>query len=182
MRRLKPIAILSLLMALAITAVALAADSNPGDVRKQAIRNRNNAFVRARNLYPDPGPELKNFPMRKALVDFTLRQDLIHHPWYVYILGDNGNVIGYYVAKTVPENACNFLSSTEDIYGQGDSDNPVVATAPSYDGVYYGQAACDSWFFFDQSTNALIQIRGVKFYAADQPLRLEAKPILVKSK
>lgn len=95
-------------------------------------------------------------------------------------MGDNGNTLGYYVAKAAPENACNFISSTEDIYN---NDHGVVKMqSPSYDGVYYGQSQCDQWFFFDTATNALIQIRGVKFYVSDQPLKLNAQPIQVKTK
>ena len=90
-------------------------------------------------------------------------------------------MVGYYVAKTVPINACNFLSSTEVV--DSTSNGKVVLTAPSLDGIYYGGAGassgCDAWFFFDSATDALIQIRGVNFFTADQPLRLEAKPITV---
>lgn len=151
-------------------------DTSPSDNRKQAVESRNASFNRAKALYPDPVTQ--NFPARKALVQFTARTDLLNHPWYVYILGDNGNTIGYYVAKNAPENSCNFLSSTEDIYS---NDQGVVKMqSPSYDGVYYGNSTCDEWFFFDAATNALVQIRGMRFYTSDQPLKLAAKPIEVK--
>lgn len=117
--------------------------------------------------------------MRGALVKMTERQDLENHPWYVYILGMNGNVIGYYVSQTVPINACNFLSSSEDIYRH---DSSILTTsAPSLDGMFYGSAACDAWFFFDYTTDALIQIRGINFYSSDQPLILDAEPIDVQA-
>jgi len=65
---------------------------------------------------------------------------------------------------------------------QHDHGNAVI-TAPSLDGIYYGgggaAAGCDEWFFFDSATNALIKIRGVKFFTADQPLSLNAEPITV---
>jgi len=147
------------------------------NARERSVKQRNEVFSQAENLYPNPAPQ--NFPSRAALVEFTLRQDMINHPWYVYILGDNGNTLGYYVAKTRPINSCNFLSSTEAV----DYNNNLVLTAPSLDGIYYGgsgaSAGCDTWFFFDQSSNALIEIRGVKFFTADQPLKLNAEPILV---
>lgn len=151
-------------------------DTSPSDNRKQAVESRNAAFNAAKALYPDP--HNVNFPMRKQLVEFDQREDMLNHPWYVYILGQNGNVIGYYVAKFAPENSCNFLSSTQDIFQTDHGTVPMQS--PSYDGVYYGSSACDEWFFFDYSTNALIKIRGVEFFTADQPLRLEAQPIRVK--
>lgn len=152
-------------------------DSSQSDQqRNQAIKERSTAFSRAERIAPTP--KTVNFPLRKALVEFTERQDLVDHPWYIYILGMNGNIIGYYVGKTVPINTCDFLSSTQDVYSDS-----LALQAPSLDGIYYGgsgsSSGCDAWFFFDSTTNALIQIRGIGFYAADQPLRVEAKPIRV---
>jgi len=152
------------------------------DQRKSAVKERATTFSRAESIAPTP--KTVNFPLRKALVEFTERQDLLNHPWFVYILADTGNIIGYYVARTVPVNACNFLSSTE-VVDSGES-GKVVLTAPSLDGIFYGGAGassgCDAWFFFDSATNALIQIRGVNFFTSDQPLRVNADPIRVKGK
>lgn len=149
--------------------------------RKQAIAERAAAFSRAEKVSPTFKPT--NFPLRKALNEFTERQDQLNHPWYIYLLGENGNAVSYYVGKTVPINACDFLSSTEDVKTVGANDAAVVLTAPSLDGVYYGgsgaSSGCDSWFFFDQATNALIQIRGVHWYASDRPLKVDAAPIKV---
>lgn len=155
-------------------------DSKADDQRRASVHARADAFERAQAAAPLP--HTKNFPLRKALVEMTERQDAVNHPWYIYILADTGNIIGYYVAKTVPVNACDFLSSTEDV--QYDDDGNVVLTAPSLDGMFYGGAGassgCDAWFFFDAATNALIQIRGVHFFSTDQPLRVEAQPISVQ--
>lgn len=169
--------------ALGVAGVAAAAaisysGPNPSDARKHAVENRADNFNRAVAKYPDP--HNSNFPLRKALVEFNNREDLAHHPWYVYVLGDNGNTIGYYVARSAPENSCNFLSSTQDVW-QGDR-VALGMQSPSYDGVFYGSATCDEWFFFDSATNALIKIRGMHFYTADQPLRVDAKPIKVDAK
>lgn len=176
------------LILLAVAAAVLLAGCGGGtnsklqEQRKDSIRERSSTFERAERIAPVP--RTVNFPLRKALVEFTARQDELDHPWYVYVLAQTGNIIGYYVAKTVPVNACNFLSSTE-VVDSGES-GKVVLTAPSLDGIYYGGAGassgCDAWFFFDSATNALIQIRGVNFFTADQPLRLEAKPITVSPK
>lgn len=148
--------------------------------RSDAVDKRGKVFHRAEKKYPIPDQALNNFPLRQALVKMTEREDLVNHPWYVYILGENGNVIGYYVAQHSPVNSCNFLSSTEDT----DNDSGVVLTAPSLDGVYYGgggaSAGCDSWFFFDAATDAMIRVRGMAFYTADSPLNLDAKAIKVE--
>lgn len=150
---------------------------SPSDARKTAVEDRADTFNRAKSMIPDPGKQMRNFPIRRALVEMTLREDKINHPWYVYITGDNGNTIGYYVAKWPPINSCDFLSSTEDIYN---SDNGVVKMqSPSYDGVYYGQASCDTLVLFDSITNAEIKVDKFHTYVSDVPLKLDAARIKV---
>lgn len=187
MRRMKQILIVAAIGCFAV--MSMAADDcsdtpkTAEEQRRSAVDQRTGNFSRAEAIAP--APNSTNFPLRKALVEFTKRQDLLNHPWYVYILGDNGNVIGYYVAQTKPVNSCNFLSSTEDV-DWNEGAGGVVLTAPSLDGIFYGgsggAASCDAWFFFDTTTDALVEIRGVKFFTADQPLRLDAKPIEVQTK
>lgn len=163
-------------LALFMLTTASSCDSKQDVQRRNSVRTRADAFARAERAVPVPKTE--NFPLRKTLAVMTERDDQLNHPWYVYILGMNGNVIGYYVAKTDPINACDFLSSTEDAH------DGYVLTAPSLDGIFYGgsgsTSGCDAWVFLDAATDALIKIRGMNFYAADQPLRLEADPIRVK--
>ncbi len=164
---------LTVLLALLIFSVIAVACT--GDGKKSDVEQRLDVFADAEIVSPTPHPV--NFPLRTALVEYTLRQDLLNHPWYVYILGDNGNVIGYYVAQTAPVNSCTFLSSSQLVHST--RNGKVVLDAPSLDGIYYGEASCDSWFWFDGATDALIQIRGVKFFTSDVPLSLEAEPITV---
>lgn len=129
----------------------------------QEVRTSN--MDRAMTKYPLPAQQ--NFPLRRDLTEMTKREDLANHPWYVYVLGDNGNIIGYYVTKSVPQNACNFLST------EG-------ASRGSLDGVYYGQSQCDVWLMFDAATDAEIKIRDIKWFVSDRPLRLQAQPITVE--
>lgn len=165
----------------ALAFVACGETSAGRESREQSIEGRDAGFARAEALHP--APILQNFPAREALVEFSERQDMLDHPWYVYILSDMGSVIGYYVAQTRPVNSCTFLSSTEDVEDYDDSE--LVLTAPSLDGIFYGgagaSAGCDAWFFFDSATDAMVEIRGVKFFTADQPLLLEAEPIRIGS-
>lgn len=169
-----------ILLAVSVFMVTTAESCNtsaPQDQQRAAsINTRAAAFARAEAAVPIP--KTVNFPIRKALAEMTSREDLTNHPWYIYLLGDNGNTIGYYVAKYPPVNACNFLGSTQDV--KYDSDGNLILQAPSLDGVYYGAASCDWWVIFDAGTNAMIKIRGLKFYLADQPLALDAQPIKVK--
>lgn len=143
--------------------------------REASVKARANTFGRAEKKLPLPATN--NFPLRQTLIEMTKREDMINHPWYIYVLGDAGNQIGYYVGKTAPVNACNFLSSTqkvkEDQYGN------VILQAPSIDGIYYGNAQCNVWVFQDYSTGALIKIGDVKFFTSDKPLNVDTERIKV---
>lgn len=154
--------------------------------RTSSINTRAEAFARAEALFPIP--YTSNFPMRKALVKYTARQDTPNHPCYVYVLSDMGSIIGYYVSESFPVNINAFLSSTEEAktYISGTSGiTSNVLTAPSLDGIYYGGAGASQggggWFFFDSATDALVVLYGVKLFVSDQPLNLDVKPITIKA-
>jgi hypothetical protein len=142
--------------------------------RENAVDDRWSSFDKAEARYPAPRPQ--NFPIRGALVKFTERQDQINHPWYIYILGMNGEKIGYFVGQTYPVNACDFLSSTEDIRTHGNT-GMVVTTAPSYDGVYYGNSECNTYFFFDVETDAMLTFTAPMWIATDAPLEIDVQQI-----
>lgn len=146
-------------------------------MRQKAVVARENNFSRAEVMWPAP-TDLSNFPMRQALVDFTERQDLINHPWYIYLLGQNGDYIGYYVGKTYPQSVCNFLSSTERFVDLPDA-QWGTATSPSYDGVFYGNCNPNEMFFFDATTNAMITFVSNMWFAADAPFDITVKPLNV---
>ncbi len=180
MRKLiKPLALILGVGALLLALGAACDTSDSGQQRIDSIETRTEQFAKAEVLYPVPNQE--NFPLREQLVKFTERQDLINHPTYVYILADTGQIVGYYVAKTFPVSICAFLSSTEDV--RTSSHGNLILTAPSLDGIYYGGAgsssACNGWFFFDQATDALIEIIGVNIFVSDQPLQVDVEAFKV---
>lgn len=148
--------------------------------RQASLEAREEAFAKASALYPIPATE--NFPARQALVQYTIDTDRVGVQWYVYVMGDNANIIGYYVARNKPINSCNFLSSSEQIHG--DSYGKSILTAPSLDGVFYGgggsSAQCSAFFFYDWETGALIEVGGLKYFTANQPLALDVEPIRVQ--
>ena len=149
--------------------------------RQTAVLTREQAFARAQAQIPQPIPQ--NFLARKMLAKYVERQDVPDHPFYVYILGQTGNIVGYYVAQAAPVNVCAFLSSTEKI--SHETSPGLLITAPSLDGIFYGgsgaSSGCDGWFIFDAATDALVIVYGSNMFVADQPLRLEAKPITINA-
>ena len=165
------------LLGLVVVFFALTAGSSCEQQQRvydQNIDTREKIFLQAQALYPIPIPS--DFPLRKDLVEFTLREAK-PGPWYVYIQTDSGTYSAYYVAKNKPQNACNFLSDTKTMHGS------VLRDAPSLDGIYYGgtgaSGACDSWCWFDAGTNALIETR-FKTTVSDQPLAIDVPEIRIR--
>lgn len=124
-----------------------------------------------------------NFVTRETVNRFMQRTDQPDKTFYVYVMGDNANIIGYYVSRGRPVNICTFLTPPDRVeyrYRSGSMAGAVRA-APGMDGVYYGSGACDSNYFFDAATDALIEVHGLKMFLADQPLSIDAEPITVKA-
>lgn len=160
--------------------------------RQGSVAQRQTNFARAVAKYQQPTQE--NFPMREALVKYTQRQDLLNHPWYIYVANDcyscpNGVAYQYYIGQTYPQSTCNFLGSTEEVQRVDHDNDGVPGTymkfqAPSLDGIYYGSGAttggCD-YFFFDVATDGLQVVHhDWKWFVSDRPLLLDAK--LIQSK
>ena len=134
------VAIFIALLALSLVLYACAPESKADKQRQQSVEERAAMFARAEAKIPIPRTE--NFPLREVLAEYTRRQDILNHPWYTYIMSDDGRVTHYFVSTTVPVNSCAFLSSTEDVnyssYGN------LKMTAPSLDGIYYGGSGAAS--------------------------------------
>ena len=162
--------------------VAACGYETPGgeESRKESISARWQNFERAEALLPAPAQQ--NFPLRELLIEYTQRQDLVNHPWYTYVLGENGNAVYYFVSTTLPVNVCAFLSSTEDV--KESSYGNLILTAPSLDGIYYGGAGasstCNGWIVKDAATNAMGIIYGDKLLVFDQPLILDTEPVRIQ--
>ena len=145
--------------------------------RQESINDRADMFARAEAKIPVP--VTVNFPERALLAEYTKRQDLLNHPWYTYILSDNGTITAYFVSTTLPVSTSAFLSSTEDVsYG-------VVLSAPSLDGIYYGGAGGvtgnNGWIFIDAATGAMGVVYGANILTFDAPLILQTEPMLIQA-
>ncbi len=174
-----------IIIASAITAIgmSLAACKVEGEssTRAQGEKEQEAIMERATNRVPTYIP--RNFLTRETVNKWMKRMDVPDKTFYVYLLGDNGNQLGYYVAQTRPINECTLLTppDRENVYSAGSTGlTTSVTAAPSLDGVY-GKGGCESYFFFEASTDAYIETHGMDFFVADQPLNLDAEPITVSS-
>ena len=181
--------LVALAAALAVFGIALAGCGGSSSLggptaqqqRAQAINQRTREYAKA--VAQVPTPTVTNFPRRQTLADAVKRQSLPNHPWYVYVLGQNGNIVNYFVSKSVPVNDCDYLSSTQDVttYGDGNGNvgNVAVLDAPSLEGIYQSASGCNTLTFFDLGTNAEVQVTAIGSYITDRPLKVNAQAIKI---
>src|SRR3546814_5665015 len=56
-----------------------------------------------------PVPPTNNFVARQQLAEYMSRMDDPSKVWFVYLLGDNGNIIGYHIGS-YPQSVCTFMT------------------------------------------------------------------------
>jgi hypothetical protein len=94
---------------------------------------------------------------------------------YVYLMNNEGTVIGYYVTAGPPVSMCTSLRPNylwEDIPGDEDDVKQQVP-APGTDGAYYSGGECNTYYAKDANTGAYIQYtagQGINPLLYDQPL------------
>ncbi|MFL1404213.1 hypothetical protein ACJO2E_02565 [Marinobacter sp. M1N3S26] len=176
MRQLTSIAVVVLVgLALAgCPATSEPSSSEKGQAEQERVMQRAQAAV--------PVPKVNNFLTREAVAKWIERMDAPQKLFYVYVLADTGNVIGYYVAQTRPVTECALLTPPQrkERADLGEWSGDMKMASPGLDGVYY-TGGCNSGeaFFFDAETDAFIGLSGLKYFVADQPLNLDADPISV---
>lgn len=164
--------LITLCAALALTGCKVEADSREQNMRaQQSLMSRATAAV--------PVPQINNFLAREAVAKQVRRLDEKGKLFYVYILGQNGQQVGYYVSNTRPVSTCALLTPSQEFVISGGGHHSAVLGTPSLGGVYGFGGGCNSHFFFDAATDAYVEISGLPFFVADQPLSVDADPIKV---
>lgn len=170
--------------AAAIAVIGLAGCKDLNDkseeLREDGLEEQTEVLNAARNAVPTP--KMRNYLVRKAVREYMNRLDAPQKTFYTYIFADNGQTMGYYVGQSKPISGCTLMTPPDQIFqdnGHLDRDGQVIA-APNLNGVYSPGGQCDTYFFFDASTDALVEIRDFKYISADQPLSIKADPIKVE--
>lgn len=158
-----------------LATLALAGCKVEGSARDQNMRAQESLMERATKAVQVP--MVSNFLAREAVAKQVRRLDEKGKLFYVYILGQNGQQVGYYVANTRPVSTCALLTPPDEV--RTSSVNNVVLSSPSLGGVYGFGGGCNSHFFFDAATDAYVEISGMSFFVSDQPLSVDAAPIKV---
>jgi len=149
--------------------------------QEQGSREQESIMKRATNKIPTYTPS--NFLTRDAVNEWMKRMDVPGKTFYIYLLGDNGTHIGYYVGKTRPVSVCTLMTPPQRLVrgDLGQYNGDFTMPAPSLDGVYGGGECSNNYFFFEASTDAYVEINGMDYFVSDQPLSVEAEPITFKS-
>lgn len=148
--------------------------------RADNVRAQQNVIAEATAVVPVP--ETDNYLARSNVAEYMKRMDDPAKTWYVYELGNDGSAIGYYVSRTYPQSICTFMTPPEEIRYSGNThgNTAVTVTAPALDGVYYKGGGCETKFFFDVSSDAMI-LTDLKLRASDVPLDIEVPKISVET-
>lgn len=141
---------------------------------QKSLMNRATATV--------PVPQVSNFLSREAVAKQVKRLDERGKLFYIYLLADNGQQLGYYVSNTRPVPTCSLLTPPDDLWIDYDNGGNMsqLMKAPGLGGTYPG-GDCRSVFFFDAQTDTYIEISDTKYFVSDQPLSLKSDPITVKA-
>lgn len=166
--------------ALALSVALLAGcNESTSDTRDIGKKEQENIMQRAVDSEPTYQPT--NFLTRKYVNEYMRRMDDVNKVFYIYVLGKNGNMIGYYVG-TRPVNVCTLLTPPDQLHHANSTNGRAMAVtkAPQLDGVY-SNGGCNVEFFFDNATDALIEIKDLSYFIADKPLDVDAEPITVST-
>lgn len=132
-----------------------------------------------------PAYQATNFVVRNTVNEYMRRMDEPNKIFYLYVISDVGTPIGYYVARTPAVNICTFMTPPERVESHrppGGNTTYLKRQAPALDGVFYGQGACNTEYFFDAETDAMIQIQGLNLFISDQPIQnIDAPKFVMKN-
>lgn len=180
MRKLN-IGLMAAVLGLSVMLTGCDIQASPPTARAQNVEAQASTMERATAAVPVP--RINNFLSREAVAKQVKRLDEKGKLFYVYVLADNGQQLGYYVSNTRPVPTCSLLTPPDDIWSKSDGNGGRTSqriSAPGLGGTYAGEG-CRSVFFFDAATDAYIEINGLNYFVSDQPLGIKADPIKVQS-
>lgn len=142
---------------------------------KVDVSAKNAAVDRIRKQLPIPSIDYA--PVRRTIIDWNKRWDAPDKVSFIYLMADNGQFIGYYVARGLPVSYCVGLTPSDQIHIDRNG-AAITRSAPDLDGVYYDGDDCNRYYFFDATTDAYIEFGGgIRFFIADQPLPVTVRPL-----
>lgn len=164
---------------LALVAVVLIAVTTAGcsDELSQTLAKSSSDIAgnqqRLEQVVPTPTLDYSNERANIAKRALTFGSDPNKVSW-IYLLADNGVIVGYFSVKGKVSNLSSYLVPDEQVIH--DSNGPVVVQAPDIDGSYGTNG--DGVFWYD-TQNIYHEWNGL-YFLTDQPVKLSQQPVLVQ--
>ena len=149
------VAIAAILGALLLTTAGACDSGSPSSSEREASSRAGSydALVDSQ-----PAETMNYSPTREALNGWITTWGSPDAVSYVYLQGQEGQLLGYFVLKGLPVSYCAALTPTYEQVDAGGTDAPnAIVPAPSVDGVYYSGGQCNTYFGFDASSGAYIE-------------------------
>jgi predicted small secreted protein len=162
---------LTLLCVLLVAIAALVAGcghTNSAVIRDSKITNAYSAALE--HAVPYPLSQMKDSQERRNLRERLLRFNRPDKLGYVYLLGMNGNYVGYYAIHGKPSSMESQLTATQQIVKACNSGCREVVTSMGDDGSFGGNEA--GIFFF--TTNGVLVETSMNYVYSDAPLPVDA--------
>lgn len=125
-----------------------------------------------------PPPELKTSNERLNLKRRLERWNTETKEGYIYLLAQNGTVVGHYVTKGKPSSLNSYLTTNDQVVTvEAGTKQAMTIEAPDLDGTYGKNS--DGIFFFTADTDAYVEWKG-EYLFTDQPMKLQQQPLMVR--
>jgi hypothetical protein len=161
---------------LAVGLLLVGCTSSPGTSQQQETNRQQSSYDRL--VAAEPAREMTNPISRRNINRWIETWDDPSALAYVYLLGVNGQLIGYYVLDSTPSNMCDSLTPNYRIEEhRGTTLTRHVVPAPSLDGVYRSGNECQRYYGFDAVSGAYIEFTIGSHFLSNQPLPLDVQPL-----
>lgn len=173
---------------LTLSSIAFLAACND---REQSSQERGSATQEQnmqRAMDAIPVPQVTQYTTRETVSRWIEQSNEPDQTHYVYVMLPGVGFIGYYVADSAIVNICTSLTPPQRLErmsphnkGSSVSYTDVLVSSPGLDGVYYGEAGCDQYYFFDAETGAKIEMGGqMAFFTSTVPLVMDVPRLQVE--
>jgi hypothetical protein len=165
----------ALLLALGLTSCSSGTSSG---AQQQGQQQTEIAFGQQSAAVPYPVSQLRDSLERRNVRERLLRQNNPNAIGYVYLLGDTGTYIGYYVIKGKVSSTQSQMTTDQLATWTckaNDGCSPVVVDAPGDDGSY-GANEAGVYFF---TVEGVMVTTDMRYIVSDAPLKVDAPKLNV---
>ena len=156
-------------LALVATLSAGSCDDNTSGAQEQGQADTEQAFKQQAAAVPYPKAQLTDSLERRNIRERLLRTNKPNQISYVYLLGDTGTYIGYYVIKGKVSSTQSQMTTDQLVEDCG-SACAVAVPAPGDDGSYGANE--DGIFFF--TVEGVMVETDMRYVVSDAPLNVNA--------